>query len=63
MIACLKPMRLKSDRTTTLARIADHIAGEKHPELARIHVASSRADIDARRMPGFIQAYLSRELA
>jgi hypothetical protein len=62
MIACLKPMRLNLDRATALARIADHIASEKTPELARIHVAASRADIDAQRMPLFIQAYLAREL-
>jgi 8-oxo-dGTP pyrophosphatase MutT (NUDIX family) len=63
MIACLKPMRLKSDRAAALTRMFDHIAGEKHPELARIHVASSRSDIDAQRMPLFIQVYLMRELA
>jgi hypothetical protein len=63
MIACLKPMRLNLDRATALARIADHIAREKHPELARVHVAATRADIDAERMPLFIQAYLQRELA
>jgi 8-oxo-dGTP pyrophosphatase MutT (NUDIX family) len=63
MIACLKPMRLNLDRATALARIADHIAREKHPELARVHVAATRADIDAHRMPLFIQAYLQRELA
>jgi hypothetical protein len=62
MIACLKPMRLKPDRPTALARIADHIASENRPELARIHVAASRADIDAERMPLFVQAYLTREL-
>lgn len=62
MIACLKLMRLKLDRASALAGIARHIASETHPELARIHVASSRADIDARRMPPFIQAYLTREL-
>jgi hypothetical protein len=63
MIACLKPMRLKLDRATALARIADHIAREKHPELARVQVVATRADIDAERMPLFIQAYLQRELA
>jgi 8-oxo-dGTP pyrophosphatase MutT (NUDIX family) len=63
MIACLKPMRLKLDRATALARIADHIAREKHPELAAVHFVTSRADIDAQRMPLFIQAYLQRELA
>jgi 8-oxo-dGTP pyrophosphatase MutT (NUDIX family) len=63
MVACLKPMRLTVDRATALARIADHIAREKHPELARVHVAASRGDMDAERMPLFIQAYLGRELA
>jgi 8-oxo-dGTP pyrophosphatase MutT (NUDIX family) len=62
MIACLKPMRLKSDRASALARIADHIAREEKPELAGIHVATSRGDIIAARMPRFIQAYLAREL-
>lgn len=63
MVACLKPMRVKLDRATALARIADHIAREEKPELARIHVAASRNDIVADRMPLFIQAYLNRELA
>jgi 8-oxo-dGTP pyrophosphatase MutT (NUDIX family) len=63
MIACLKPMRVKLERATALTRVADHIASEKHSELARIHVAASRDDIVAERMPLFIQAYLMRELA
>ncbi|MBV8849236.1 MAG: NUDIX hydrolase [Methylobacteriaceae bacterium] len=63
MVACLKPMRLKLDRAAALAQIAAHISSEEHPELARIHVASSRGDIVAARMPLFIQAYLNRELA
>jgi 8-oxo-dGTP pyrophosphatase MutT (NUDIX family) len=63
MVACLKPMRLRLDRAAALTRIGDHIAGEKHPELARIHIAASRRDIVAERMPLFIQAYLNRELA
>jgi 8-oxo-dGTP pyrophosphatase MutT (NUDIX family) len=63
MIACLKVMRLKLNRTTALARIAAHIANEKNPELARIHVAASPGDIVAERMPLFVQAYLARELA
>jgi hypothetical protein len=63
MVACLKPMRLKLDRATALARIANHIAREKHPELARVHVAAGPADIVVERMPLFIQAYLQRELA
>ena len=63
MVACLKPMRVKFDRASALARIADHIAREDRPELARIHVATSRGDIVADRMPLFIQAYLNRELA
>jgi 8-oxo-dGTP pyrophosphatase MutT (NUDIX family) len=63
MVACLKPMRLKLDRAAALARIGDHIAKEKQPELARVHVAASRHDIVAERMPRFIQAYLNREFA
>jgi hypothetical protein len=55
-------MRLKLDRATALQRIAAHIASEEHPELAGIHVAASRGDIVAERMPPFIQAYLEREL-
>jgi hypothetical protein len=63
MVACLKPLRVKLDRATALARIADHIAREEKPELARMHVAASRGDIVADRMPLFIQVYLNRELA
>jgi 8-oxo-dGTP pyrophosphatase MutT (NUDIX family) len=62
MIACLKPLRLKTDLATALARIADHIAREEHAELARIHVAATRPDIDEQRMPLFIQTYLAQEL-
>jgi len=62
MVACLKPMRLKLDRAAALARIDDHIGREKLPELARVHLAASRRDIIAERMPRFIQAYLNREL-
>jgi hypothetical protein len=63
MVACLKPMRVKLDRAAALAQIAAHIASEKHPELARVHLAASRGDIVAERMPLFIQAYLMREFA
>jgi 8-oxo-dGTP pyrophosphatase MutT (NUDIX family) len=63
MVACLKPMRLKLDRAAALARIGDHIGKENEPELARVHIAASRRDIVAARMPRFIQAYLNRELA
>lgn len=63
MVACLKPMRLKLDRAAALARIGDHIGKDKQPELACVHLAASRRDIIAERMPRFIQAYLNRELA
>ena len=63
MVACLKLLGVKADRAAALARIADHIAREEEPELARIHVAASRGDIVTGRMPLFIQAYLTRELA
>ncbi|MBV9066628.1 MAG: NUDIX hydrolase, partial [Methylobacteriaceae bacterium] len=63
MVACLKLLGVKADRAAALARIADHIAREEEPELTRMHVAATRGDIVAARMPLFVQAYLNRELA
>ncbi|GAC1335578.1 MAG: hypothetical protein NVSMB26_20400 [Beijerinckiaceae bacterium] len=63
MIACIKRLTLIRPREEILARIARYLAAESAPELARVHVVASRADIDAARMPLFIQAYLERVFA
>jgi 8-oxo-dGTP pyrophosphatase MutT (NUDIX family) len=63
MIACIKRLPLIRPREEILARIAKYLAAESAPELARVHVVTSRADIDAVRMPLFIQAYLERAFA
>lgn len=58
-LAFLRPVRFDLDAEALKARIEAHRAREDEPELARGVVARSRADIDAARMPGFVQAYLA----
>ena len=58
-LAFLRPVRFDSDAEILKARIEAHRGGEDEPELAHCVIARSRADIDAARMPGFVQAYLA----
>lgn len=57
-LAFLRPVRFALDAEALRARIEAHRAREDEPELAHSVVVRSRADIDAGRMPGFVQAYL-----
>ncbi len=57
-IACIQERRLALNAEEALARAAVFIAREKDPELARLHAARGPQDIDAARMPGFVQLYL-----
>ncbi|HLW92341.1 MAG TPA: NUDIX hydrolase [Roseiarcus sp.] len=57
-IACLKPVRSAEDAKTLKARIEAHLASEATPELARIHIVRSTADINETRMPRFIVDFL-----
>lgn len=58
-LAFLRPVRFDRDAEALKARIEAHRGHEDEPELAHSLIARSRADIDARRMPGFVQAYLA----
>ncbi|GJE76110.1 NUDIX hydrolase [Methylorubrum suomiense] len=58
-LAFLRPVRFDLDAESLKARIDAHRGEEAEPELAHSVIARSRADIDAARMPGFVQAYLA----
>ncbi|GJE81807.1 MULTISPECIES: NUDIX hydrolase [Methylorubrum] len=58
-LAFLRPVRFDADAETLKARIEAHRGHEDEPELARSVIVRSRADIDAARMPGYVQAYLA----
>ncbi|PXW67066.1 NUDIX hydrolase [Methylobacterium sp. B4] len=58
-LAFLRPVRFDLDAEALKARIEAHRAREDEPELAHSVVARSRTDIDAARMPSFVQAYLA----
>jgi 8-oxo-dGTP pyrophosphatase MutT (NUDIX family) len=57
-IACMKRIRVEGSAEAVKARIESYLANEKQPELARIHIAHSVADIDEKRMPRFIVDFL-----
>ncbi|MGX5775764.1 NUDIX hydrolase [Methylorubrum zatmanii] len=58
-LAFLRPVRFDLDAETLKSRIESHRGHEDEPELAHSVIARSRADLDAARMPGFVQAYLA----
>ncbi|MCJ2030041.1 NUDIX hydrolase [Methylobacterium sp. J-043] len=58
-LAFLRPVHFDGSAETLKTRIESHRGPEDEPELARSVIARSRADIDAARMPGFVQAYLA----
>ncbi len=58
-LAFLRPVRFDLDAEALKARIEMHRSREDEPELARSVIVRSRAEIDAARMPGFVQAYLA----
>ncbi|APX86833.1 NUDIX hydrolase [Methylorubrum extorquens] len=58
-LAFLRPVRFDCTAETLKARIESHRGHEDEPELAHSIIARSRSDIDAARMPGFVQAYLA----
>lgn len=62
-IACLKTARLAMTASAAKARIEAFLARETQPELARMHIVRTSADIDGARVPPFIVGYLRRELA
>lgn len=63
MIACFRPMRLDMSAAEAVAFIHAKLDAQPERELARMHVMRHAGDIDAARMPPFLVAFLSRELA
>jgi 8-oxo-dGTP pyrophosphatase MutT (NUDIX family) len=57
-IACLKRLRVAASAEELKTRIEAYLAGERQPELARMHIARSLGDIDEKRMPRFIVDFL-----
>jgi 8-oxo-dGTP pyrophosphatase MutT (NUDIX family) len=57
-IACMKPLTVALDSEALLTKIESYLASETKPELARIHIARSTADIDVEHMPQFIVDFL-----
>ncbi|HYF53715.1 MAG TPA: NUDIX hydrolase, partial [Salinarimonas sp.] len=62
-VAYMRPIALPDDGETARARIRARIAAQDEPELADIVLARGPADIDADRMPRFLQAYLAHAFA
>jgi 8-oxo-dGTP pyrophosphatase MutT (NUDIX family) len=58
LIACMKVMRVIESAEALQARIHAFLAGEKTPELSRMHIVRSVGDIDAARMPRFVTDFL-----
>jgi 8-oxo-dGTP pyrophosphatase MutT (NUDIX family) len=57
-IACMKPVQAAEDAETLTARIGAYLASEERPELARVHIVRSPADIDEKRMARFTVDFL-----
>ncbi|GBU18167.1 MULTISPECIES: NUDIX hydrolase [Methylobacterium] len=57
-LAFLRPVRFREDADALVARMERHRLAEAEPELDGFLVARTRSDIDAERMPGFVQDYL-----
>ncbi|MGB7127300.1 MAG: NUDIX hydrolase [Methylovirgula sp.] len=61
-LACMKTVRSAHSAAELVARGAAFIASEKQPELARLIAIFGVGDLDEKRMPDFIQAYLRHAL-
>jgi hypothetical protein len=57
-IACMQERRLDLTADEALARVADFIARDPDPELARLVAVRGEEDLDARVMPSFVLSYL-----
>ena len=57
-VACMKRVRAAGPAEARKARIDTWLAAQSQPELVRMHVYRQRGDVDAARMPEFMQAYL-----
>jgi 8-oxo-dGTP pyrophosphatase MutT (NUDIX family) len=63
LIACMKPVKVAQDAARLKARIEAYLADEERPELERMHIVRSLADIDEARMARFIVDFLRYALA
>ena len=57
-IACMKLMTLPVPSAQVKARIQAYLAEDAHSEFARMHVIRDPDDIDDKRVPTFVAAYL-----
>lgn len=57
-IACIQERLSPLSAAEARARAETFLAGDPDPELAGIHIVRGPQDIDAARMPGFIQTFL-----
>jgi 8-oxo-dGTP pyrophosphatase MutT (NUDIX family) len=62
-IACMQERLLSWTAAETCAQVDSFIAGDANPELVRLHAAHGPQDIDAQKMPDFIQTFLREALA
>ena len=62
LIACMKVMRLALDAATAKTRIETFLASEAHPELAAVHIVRRLEDLEVKRTPAFMRAFLSDAL-
>lgn len=61
-IALMRRLRSPLSGPDLKARVEAHLAAQAEPELSRIHLVASMADLPHRRMPSFQQAYLAHRL-
>lgn len=57
-IACMSICELDMDATTAEARISDWLATQDQPELSRMHIIRSAADLKTDRMPAFMAIFM-----
>ncbi len=57
-VACMKAMRLPLPAEAAKARIDAFLARDPNSELKRMHIVRRRNDIDRKRIPDFVVAYL-----
>ena len=62
LIAHIKVLRSGESAEALRARVLDHLARERQPELAGIHIVRSAADFDP-MMPRFVTAFLAQRSA
>jgi 8-oxo-dGTP pyrophosphatase MutT (NUDIX family) len=62
LIAHVKVLRSRESAQALRARVLDHLARERQPELADIRIVRGRADVDP-LMPRFVAAFLARRFA